>query len=659
MNWDNVNKWCQSFLGKGDSDVDSLWYERLAEATLQDEDWDLTSSFYDRALRKENPSWLCYRGLAMSYYAQGRTGDAIDKLKQALDEASKEVAAPQPKPTDLATLHLLLGRYCHEAGDTQQATSHFLQAGETGDPEQLTQAVLGQLKAALAVADPGKTMQVLKSIFEGKDAEKTPSGVLKMIAQDPDHELLVMGMCNVARADSKLLGRILAVMKTITSTPAQVQDRSVETLDQDEQYLDKQTRGVLLYDRGAAILQFGEALGLGSTDDNALIDEAVQLWTESEEQLREAGGSVAFTVRRSAISALAKHYFHEMVDRGLNSAQMDILAKLAKDGSVFYSDPCSGYLAILYARNGKDDEARQALRPQVEVAIRILSDDWPENDFLGFAILQSTLAQYSDLENSVVAMSLQGQPDLVASALRFGPTDVDQTEDNQELLELARNLANETISEARKKVPDASKQFLRIQAAKSHVASIDPLEYLSSDVGISSDEHIPNEERTSKYGVHIFEGVHSLIRDRLNALAERHCSEMDDRLLVKISCDGKGIDGKKCDKVADFKDNFYHCTYCFNCDLCSDCLKQMRDSNSKATPVCSPSHKWIRCPPQGDDFYVGPEAENVRLPNSVDTLPGDEKHIFVANFGNGESQQISVEAWKKQLTDQWGIIPDE
>ncbi|KAE9569619.1 hypothetical protein CGMCC3_g14171 [Colletotrichum fructicola] len=654
--WNNTNSWCQGFLGLSDSQIDSLWYERLAEATLSEGcGWDVISSFYDRALEQEDPSWLCYRGLGVASLARGRTQDAVAQLGRALDEASKEAACPQPQPTDLAALHLLLGQCCHKTGGMRQAISHYSAAGEVGNSAQLMEGQLGQLRAALALEHAEKTVEVLESIFPtGHTAEKA-FGVLKQIAEDLDHESLVLGVFDVAKNNPELLSRIKAAMRAATSNLSPVQDRTIDTIEEADYHIDDEVRGVLLYDQGIAAYQLANSSTTAPSEKAELVDNALMLWRESQEQLSHVGGTVFSSVRLSAISALAKHYFLNMVQKGPDMGQMETLAKMAKDDSMSYlsSNPCSGYLGVLHIQNGNKEKAREALKYQVETAIQILSDDWSENDHLGFYILQSTLSQYHDMENAVVARSLQGQPDLVTSALRFSAKDFpDVTEENkQRMMKLAIKLADETISQSRIHITVGSQQFLRIKAAKSYVESFTSSEYFEREIQSNDDQ---NSVKSAHCSVDDVEIVHSLIKKRLDALEDQHSSEAYDEDLITITCDGLAFDGKKCQKTADFETEFYQCTYCFRRDFCPDCLKNLRAIGSEASPVCSPTHKWLRCPPQGDDMYVGPEAEIVRVPTSVDVLPEDGQ-VWVAHYATEGVKTVLVDTWKEQLANHWGI----
>ncbi|KAF4416079.1 hypothetical protein CFRS1_v006172 [Colletotrichum fructicola] len=556
---------------------------------------------------------------------------------------------------NLAALHLLLGQCCHKTGGMRQAISHYSAAGEVGNSAQLMEGQLGQLRAALALEHAEKTVEVLESIFPtGHTAEKA-FGVLKQIAEDLDHESLVLGVFDVAKNNPELLSRIKAAMRAATSNLSPVQDRTIDTIEEADYHIDDEVRGVLLYDQGIAAYQLANSSTTAPSEKAELVDNALMLWRESQEQLSHVGGTVFSSVRLSAISALAKHYFLNMVQKGPDMGQMETLAKMAKDDSMSYlsSNPCSGYLGVLHIQNGNKEKAREALKYQVETAIQILSDDWSENDHLGFYILQSTLSQYHDMENAVVARSLQGQPDLVTSALRFSAKDFpDVTEENkQRMMKLAIKLADETISQSRIHITVGSQQFLRIKAAKSYVESFTSSEYFEREIQSNDDQ---NSVKSAHCSVDDVEIVHSLIKKRLDALEDQHSSEAYDEDLITITCDGLAFDGKKCQKTADFETEFYQCTYCFRRDFCPDCLKNLRAIGSEASPVCSPTHKWLRCPPQGDDMYVGPEAEIVRVPTSVDVLPEDGQ-VWVAHYATEGVKTVLVDTWKEQLANHWGI----
>ncbi|KAJ7265862.1 hypothetical protein B0H12DRAFT_173738 [Mycena haematopus] len=102
IDWGLVSDWCQDFLWLPPSELDSLWYERLAEASLQYPNAD-TESLYQCAIEKENPSWLCYRGLGRTYFDTGETAKAITEVELALKKLVQEGATPKPEAKILSS----------------------------------------------------------------------------------------------------------------------------------------------------------------------------------------------------------------------------------------------------------------------------------------------------------------------------------------------------------------------------------------------------------------------------------------------------------------------------------------------------------------------------------------------------------------------------
>ncbi|KAJ6534644.1 hypothetical protein DFH09DRAFT_1325264 [Mycena vulgaris] len=202
IDWDRVSAWCQECLGLPDSELNSLWYERLAAAAfLEDSNPDTVLSLYQCALGKEKPSWLCHRGLGETHFHQSQTPEAIAQVELALKEAEREGAMPKPEGKDIVDLHLLLGKYTYEAGDMQKAAEHYLLACKSEDEDQARESQLGHLKAVLNFPDMERTRELLKSTLVWGDEEGRMVSILKMIAQDPDHDAIVSKMFTVAKGD--------------------------------------------------------------------------------------------------------------------------------------------------------------------------------------------------------------------------------------------------------------------------------------------------------------------------------------------------------------------------------------------------------------------------------------------------------------------------
>ncbi|KAI0885416.1 uncharacterized protein GGS22DRAFT_200296 [Annulohypoxylon maeteangense] len=641
IDWDRASAWCQNFLGLPDSELNSLWYERLAEASsLQYCKADTVLSLYARAIEKDNPSWLCYRGLGQTCFKEGWTQKAIAHMERALQEAKQEGAMPKPEVKDIMELYLLLGQYAYEGSDGQKAADYYKVVCESEDSAQAQQGQLGYLKAGLSFLDA----KVMRHLLEGKLAndgkEGTMVSVLKTIAQDTEHDMIMSKIFSVAKDSPYLLEGIVRDIETATAPPV---------LNENHLLANDEVRGVLLYDRGVAAYTYNV-----SSDGTDAVREALRLWEESRDLLSNIGGQNPSIARRDATTALAKHYFQDMMD-GNHLDHVSALARLteAESSSYVYDDDTTGFLGTVYARQNMKKNAREVLVGWMRQAFRTLSDDILENDMYGYSIISRTLNHYLDFGNAAIALSLAGTPDLVTDKLYFEAKDIagDDNADNTLLLDIVNKLAKETIEVAKVQVPNFSQQTQRIEAAKAHIDSLiaeaSAKAKPEADKPESQDEPTASELKTAS--------ALSLIHTRLSTLQQIHSSKIDVTAFWWWSCDGRNPDGRHCKNTASFEREFYHCIYCANRDFCAECLARLRaPTPDSGITVCSAKHRWMRIPPQGDDMYVGLKTKTVRVPKEVKGRNGDEGILEIYYDENG-SEEITVEAWKEALAKEWDI----
>ncbi|KAI1205040.1 uncharacterized protein F4807DRAFT_444317 [Annulohypoxylon truncatum] len=658
IDWEGLSAWCQNFLGLPDAELNSLWYERLAE-TLSTQSCKACTvlSLYERAIEMGNPSWLCHRGLGKTHFTERRIQKAVAHGELALKEAEQEGATPKPKAKDIVELHLLLGLYLYEANNMQKAAEHYLFACESEVPVQAREGQLGYLKAGLNVPDAEAKRQLLKSILVKGVGKGTMASVLKMIARNAEHDIVVSKMFTVAKDDTDLFRGIIRAMKTATEMPAPSEDDTGE-ITEDSIFADNEARGVLLYDQGVAAYTYM------SSDDTKAVGEALQLWKKSRDLLSNVGGRNALIARQDATAALAKHYFQEMID-GNHLDHTDELIRLtvAEIDVLVYYDDAAGFLGTVYALQGKMEQARDVLVGRMRQAFRILLDDIPENDAYGFAIIIKTLEHCQDFANAAFALSL-GIPDIITDALFFDTKDIVRDDvDKERLSDMVNKLAGETVQIAKAQIPDASQQMRRIEAAKAHVDSLIASTQAKSNAETNRDcseaEGSEIQDNQGKLTTSDPERTSALnlLRSRLSALQQGYSPETDSQW--GWSCDGRTIDGKHCENKTSFEREMYHCIYCTSRDFCGDCLARLRARNSGAgITACSAEHRWLRIPHWGDAMYVGPKAESVRMPKGVRPTKDDER-ILEVFYGEDGGEEIAVEAWKEALAQEWGISLEE
>ncbi|KAI8240148.1 hypothetical protein K4K55_001056 [Colletotrichum sp. SAR 10_96] len=365
LDWETTNKWCQDVLGLPDTDLDSLWYEGLAKAASAKNDYEAAISLYKRAIECDNPSWLCYRELGVVYDCLDLQADAIAQLEIALDRAAQDNAHSEGNNVEIVTMHIML------AGIAAKIDN------------------IGLLQASLSLAEPAEVIQVLEKIFSKTDQELALEFFRSVMLED-GYDSLIWGVFRSAKEDSGLLKEI---MKSMESATAILQRRDANKMPS-VQYVDDEIRGMLLYYQGVGAYNFGV-----STNGRDPTEEAIRLWTESRDFLKRCGGPSALRARSKATSALSNHYFEKLLDEGLQHDHMEALTKMAKDDSEVTNIDMesTGLLGALYARNNDRESGREVLRHRVKEALQILSDDIPENDYVGFDMLFQNFLQCHDL----------------------------------------------------------------------------------------------------------------------------------------------------------------------------------------------------------------------------------------------------------------------
>jgi len=113
---EEVSSWCQRKLGLKEEQLDSLWFERLADASHDvGIDLEQTEGLYRRALEKSGVSWRCHRSLAIVHYESDRILEAVSRLQVIFKDPNTQGGPDPISDVELADLHLLLGQYAYES----------------------------------------------------------------------------------------------------------------------------------------------------------------------------------------------------------------------------------------------------------------------------------------------------------------------------------------------------------------------------------------------------------------------------------------------------------------------------------------------------------------------------------------------------------------
>lgn len=622
-----MSAWCQEFLELADSDLEYPWWRRIAQAA-EDESTknpEVVMALYRRALEQDDQCWGSRCGMADCQFRMGCFPEAISELKLALKAAEREDVRTKPEEEDTMWVHFRLGDCYLEAGDTKQAADEYSLVSRSKDSYWAERGQVAYMKARLSSDDAKGAEEMLRNILSEGDGEGSMVNALKMIARDDTHSIVISRMFTVAKGDPDLLKGVMAALEKAT-TPGE--NKTIEGSEADL-FAENESRGVLLYHRGMTVAH------ILSPGDAGSVKNALTFWHQCRDLLDDIGGPVASTTRTNATTELAKYYFHSLLEDQSPQEDFEALAKLAEEDSGVEGGNAVGYVAALHALRDDRGRAKASLLRRIKIALQVLSDDEPDNDRWGYSALFKSLAHYRDFENSAASLALLGQPDLVTDALQFQTADIDDADevDKGEVLDLVTELANEVSLSIKTKIPDSSEQTKRIEVAKEHVDSLEATD----------------SQKTRATAL-------TLLKNRLSTLQANQTSYTENGiwpLAWMWWCNGLGAPGTKCNKLCDFDHEFYHCIYCTNCDFCPGCFKQLREGS---TPImqCSAAHAWIKIPPQGSEFYCGPQAKSVRVP-VVRPVEGDEQVLEACYAEDEGAQELTLEEWKAALAKEWDI----
>ncbi|KAG8668348.1 hypothetical protein FPOAC1_007727 [Fusarium poae] len=639
--WFRVSEWCWRALGMPAECPDSLWYERLAKTASMDDDGDLETSLsiYQCAIRQANPSWLCYRDTGVIHHRQGQVKKAIDEVEMALREAEKSGAQPEPSSGDIAQLNLLLGHYAYETEEMESAKEYYTSACNKGDTKQVMEGLLGCLKINLNTLCAEETRNWLRDRLSGDVHQGEMDGVLQLMTQDPDHNDLFHMLFSILNNDDDLLKKIVTIMIRGSHGFGTLNTGAINTSGLANGRSEVGADGILLYYAGVAAHMYKQL-----SNGPESVFETTTLWTCSRKELENVRSDNAILVRSNASTALARHYFQLL----LSNDKPDYIRQLEKlkpddrkSDDVYDNDEIVGWLVAIHTIRERKKDAKKLLKSRLTKAISILSDDIPENDFIGLSRIHKATGACQDLNNAAIALSLMGQPDVVECALRLKDKDIDVPKgiSKERALESYKRVTKNIISVMRMTVPNAAEQNLRIYVAKRFIELY--IKNTTEAPKASDNKEDPSDVEVAKFV------ASELIKYRLDQIDVKDLGVPN-----TWSCDGRTDDGKECKKQLGFDEHFYHCLYCWQRDFCQDCFGRLRDSDSNVITVCNGGHKWLLTPRLGWSTYVGQRAKTVRVPRSVEPIEGDSQVLF-ARYDDNFGAEMTVKEWIDSIRNEY------
>lgn len=389
-------------------------------------------------------------------------------------------------------------------------------------------------------------------------------------------------------------------------------------------------------------------------------DEAVSLWEQNVAVADPRGSSWDVRYTRSVTAAkLASVYLQRAKDAGLNSPtaeesikRLTFLSSGKSDGNddepINQDTPL--LLGRLYHLMGQDQQAKECIRGHVRVALDLLSDDDPSNDWQGYQKLALTLAPLDDDVNALAAWSLIGPVEDEEDSVRSkdeGNLDRDPGIANADDKDgTGKGVNGETDHGHTADVDRINEQDLTLpdgvnttsKKAKEDVnVGIENGAALANGINDKNGETTPSVANTNEViaSTSVSATTDSVptngTQDDSSSSPQPEAASTSTAPKAKHGMLGQYCDGF-CGHTWTFADDMYACKDCIDIQFERNCLEKLRNGTLERK-VCGKRHDFLYVPKWDDE-------EHAKIPEGMVKV-GEEV--------------VAVKDWLNSIRRQWGF----
>ncbi|KAI9855693.1 MAG: hypothetical protein M1813_009655 [Trichoglossum hirsutum] len=607
----DAEKWAAAELGV--SRPDPLWIVRMA-ITFR------AFGFYDDAIERirlahelDPNFWRADVCLARIYALQGKLPLALRTISRIVERFRDDEELMQKDRDRYYDALFFVGKWNSELGQDNptcyDTAMEALREALRSNPDRYDIACM----IVLVLAKQGKFQELIE-FLQDMNNKKNDKGLSRLIAMYHEfaydtqyHETTVMA---AQRANSLKM----------------IKEAYVNAVEAAKEGSDIETLAYLRFWYGQALFHNHE------TEEDQ--DEAVKIW---EQNIRISAAQVSNLyiqyTRSVTARKLASIYLQQAKRAGMSShlARQNIekltylSSKDTEDDDHEATNPDTRLLLARLLRTMEGEEsARECMRPNVKIALDLLSDDDPSNDWQGFIKLAMVFGTYGDDVNALAAWSLLG-PIEENPGISYG---VNETEKEKQVGKGPRaDKENENGTEVRNSEPQGgddragelqSSQSRTLEGLNGYQAATDaantegeaalPIALPPKD----SHADTPKGETNASEQANASTPVAPSTPRRIGPL--------------QYTCDGG------CGHTWSFADDLYVCKDCIDVQFERACWKKLKNAALEFR-VCDPSHEFLHVPPWDD------EVQSVVPQGSV--MVGG--HV------------VTVAEWLDGIRKEWGV----
>ncbi|KAL9113305.1 MAG: hypothetical protein Q9227_002640 [Pyrenula ochraceoflavens] len=369
-------------------DKDSLWYERLGQTYSDYGENDLAMTSLVEAKRLPGSHWKISEILARTYAESKDNAKAIEEMETVFTRMRKqENLTNEDKSTFISNL-IVSARWLIEVEKKPEAIEKLREVIEV-DPDHY-QGHYELLKVFVNNKQHPEAIKILNEMGSQKSKEEELTQLQSMLMEFSSWDEPVLDYFEIvcqATKDHPVFSTILEILQS-TLAFAQDKKKMLNVIDLLLCHGVAQVRHIAGDNTTKALEQWSEAANIGLTARNwKLIQSAVN------------AANLVLNYHFSAIRRLPSNAPASEIEHHVKAVE-----KLTKAENGGYSLRLP--MAALYTEARKGDEAKKLLLNDMKSGLDYLSDEDPENDYLGYELIANTLMHAGDDLNALSAWSL-------------------------------------------------------------------------------------------------------------------------------------------------------------------------------------------------------------------------------------------------------------
>ena len=590
----------------------ALWHERLAECLLENRHYDEALQHFEKALELNPTTWMAKYGIASTFAARGDYQKAIETIQTRLLTENREVEpidSENGTQVDRAAPHSLLAKCYSRLMDSKSAVENYMKALEID--EQRYDSVYECIILLGSEEKYKEIISLLRGLVENPYNEEYTNTIAKLDLEK-DGELIskhkgwyeTWKYTNLITTISRdfrwqeFFSYVLRASRETEQLPwlQDVYEKAVVATK-------KRLLPVIATTLEVCLAMIYMSMGGEEEKLEHLLDNVFKLlirpralenstlWS-CEELMAQKYGSYCLQKAYSADNDSEEARYAGKLER---------FCKIKPKGTddapeVITTSFLAVYLGLWHHLRGKEEAAREYLKPRLKKALMILSDEDPSNDDHG----------YSSLAKVLVAA---GQDESARAVLHvFHPTFKRRGDSEDEIFR--------TEDENDDGGAENSPTSVAINGGKEDQARPE----VNKEIG-GDDKPTPEKVRTDKE-IDAAAGTTNSPKRSQSAMDLAREKYPKGKWVYPWGCDGP------CARYFPLYINASMCRICLR-DLCDDCLKLVQDGHESVRLLCSKDHNWL---------HIDPPEKEV-----------DEGEILIGD------KVMKLEEFLREIREQWAL----